>query len=100
MNERDELERQIRELLTADLDSVTLSNKLFQQGSGLFARLGQTEERRREIVKSELWQLAQTRLRELEKRDLGRFREVVKVVEKHRPPGTYVLRLEPAEQPK
>jgi hypothetical protein len=100
VNERDAIEAQIRELLSADLDSVTLSNKLFQQGSGLFGRLGKTEEERRTIVKSELWQLAQGRLRELEKRDLERFREVVKAVEQHRPPGSYVLRLEPADQPK
>jgi hypothetical protein len=100
VNEREELERQIRELLTADLDAVTLSNKLFQQGTGLFVRLGRTEEERRGLVRSELWSLCQARLRELEKRDLERFREVVKEVEKHRPPGSYVLRLEPAEQPK
>jgi hypothetical protein len=49
MNEKEELERQIRELLTADLDSITFSNRLFQQGRGLFALLGQTEEQRREI---------------------------------------------------
>lgn len=100
MTEREELERQIRELLAADLDSVTLSNKLFQQGVGLFVRLGKTEEERRALVKSELWTLCQSRLRELEQRDLERFREVVKEVEKHRPPGSYVLRLEPAGQPK
>jgi hypothetical protein len=100
VNEREEIEKQIRELLAADLDSVTLSNKLFQQGTGLFPRMGQTEEQRREMVKSDLWKSAQARLRELEQRDLERFRQVVKEVEKHRAPGTYVLRLEPAQQPK
>ena len=96
MNEREELERQVRELLTADLDYVTLTNHLFRQETGLFARLGRTEEQRRALVKSELWVLAQARRHELEKRDLERFREVVQAVEKHREPGSYVLRLEPA----
>jgi hypothetical protein len=100
MNEQEELERQIRELLTVDIDSIALSNRLFQQGTGLFARLGQTEEQRKEIVRSELWKLARERLNELERRDLERFREVVKVVEHHQPPGSYFLRLEAAEQTK
>ena len=100
MDEREELERQIRDLLAADIDSIALSQRLFQQGSGLFARLGQTEEQRREVVRSELWKLSRVRLRELERRDLERFREVVKVVEQHHPPGSYMLRLEATEQPK
>lgn len=100
MSEREEIERQIRDLLTADLDSVTLSNKLFQQETGLFARLGQTEEQRREIVRSELWKLARARLRELEGRDLNRFREVIKAAEQHRAAVGDVSRQEPAEQPK
>jgi hypothetical protein len=100
VNEREEIENEIRELLKADLDSVTLSNKLFQQGTGLFARLGQTEEQRRELVKSDLWKSARARLRELENRDLDQFREVVKEVEKHRPPGSYMLQMEAVQQPK
>ena len=80
MNEREELERQIRELLTADIDSITLSNRLFQQGSGLFARLGQRRNNGAKVVHSELWKLAQARLHELERSDLERFRDVVKVV--------------------
>jgi hypothetical protein len=87
MNEREELESRIRELLTADIDSITLSNRLFQQGSGLFALLGQTEEQRREVVRSELWKLARERLHELERRDIDRFREVKKVVEQPAIPG-------------
>jgi len=100
MNEREELERQIHELLRADIDSISLSQRLFQQGAGLFARLGQTEEQRREIVRSELWKLAKQRLHELERRDLERFREVVKVVERHQPMGNYLFRMEAREQPK
>jgi hypothetical protein len=100
VNEREDLERQIRDLLAADLDSVTLNNRLFQPETGLFVRLGQTAEQRRELVKSELWAQAKARLRELEARDLEHFREVVQTVEQHRPTGDYLLRLEPAGQPK
>ncbi len=100
MNQREELESQIRELLTADIDSITLSQRLFQQGSGLFTLLGQTEEQRREVVRSELWKLSRARLHELERRDLERFRDVVKVVEQHQLPGGYTIRLETTEQPK
>jgi hypothetical protein len=100
MNDREELKCRIRELLTADLDSIALSNRLFQQGTGLFALLGQTEEQRREIVHSELWKLARERLNELERRDLERFREAVKVVEHSQPSGSFLFRLEATEQPK
>jgi hypothetical protein len=100
MFEREELERQIRELLSADIDSIGLSQRLFQQGTGLFALLGQSEEQRQEIVHSELWKLARARLNELERRDLERFREAVKVVERTQPPGSFLFRLESADQPK
>ena len=100
MTDREEIERRIRELLTADLDSITLSNRLFQQGTGLFALLGQTEEQRREIVRSELWKQARERLNELERRDLDRFREVVKAVEQCQPSGGLNLRLETTQQPR
>jgi hypothetical protein len=96
---KEELERQIRELLSANLDSVTLSNRLFQQGTGLFVLLGQTEQERREIVHSQLWKLARERLNELERRDLERFREVARV-EQSQPPGSFHSRLETAEQSK
>src|SRR5439155_19717083 len=89
VDEREQIEQQIRALLTADLDAVTYSNRLFQQGTGLFARLGLTEEERRALVKTELFRAAHARLRELEKRDLERFREVVKQVEQFRAPGSY-----------
>jgi hypothetical protein len=94
--ERELVVRQIEALLTEDTDSTTLSNRLFQQGTGLFGRLGPTEEDRRGVVASDLWKRAKTRLRELEARDLERFREVAKKVEEHWKPGTFVLKLESA----
>ena len=97
MDERDQIETEIRGLLTADLDAVTLSNRLYQQGTGLFVRLGTTPEERQAIVQSALWKEAQTRVRELEARDLARFREVAQKVEEHHPAGTYTLKLGPRE---
>jgi hypothetical protein len=95
VTEREELERQVRELLTADLDYITLTNLLFQQETGLFARLGKTEEQRRELVQSELWALAQARRHELEKRDLEHFRKVVQAAQEQHPTRACGYRLEP-----
>ena len=95
MTERDQIEQQIRSLIAADMDSTTFSNLLYQQGTGLFARLGPTIEERRAIIQTDLWKEAQQRLRELEARDVVRFREVVKKVEEYREPGSFVLKLEP-----
>ena len=97
MADKVEVERQIRELLTVDMDAVTFSNTMFEQGKGLFVQLADTREERQELVKGELWKQLKARLRELEARDLERFREVVKAVEQHHPPGSYVLRLEAAQ---
>ena len=97
MTDRAAIEQQIEALLAAaGLDSVTLSNRLYAQGAGLFSKLGRTPEDRRVVLASDLWRRARKRVRELEEIDLVRFREVVKKVEEHRPPGSYVLKLEPA----
>lgn len=95
MTDREAVERQIEALLTADIDAVSLSNLLYQQGTGLFGRLGPTAEDRRAILRSDLWRRARVRLRELEVRDMDRFREVAAKVAEHREPGTFVLKLEP-----
>ena len=78
MTERERIVQDIRDYLTAPVDSVTFSNHLFQQGTGLFARLGPTPEDRLAVVQSEIWKLAQARLRELERNDLAKFRGVTR----------------------
>ena len=70
MKEREEIERQIRALMTADIDPVSFSNKLFHQGIGLFPRMGKTFEDRREVVKLDLFREALLRLHELERKEL------------------------------
>jgi len=96
MNEKERIEGEIRDLLTVDTDSVTLSNKLYGQGIGLFVQLATSIDDRKQVVESELWKVARARLRVLEDRDVDRFRAVVQKVEEHRAPGSYVLRLESA----
>jgi hypothetical protein len=78
MTDRERIEREIRDYLAALVDSVTFSNHLFQQETGLFAKLGPTLEDRKAVVQSEIWKLAQARLRELERIDLKRFRSVAR----------------------
>jgi hypothetical protein len=74
MSDREQLEQEIRDLLTADLSSVEFSNRVFGQFYGLFPRLGPTEADRRAIVQTDLWKQAQNRLRELERREIERRR--------------------------
>lgn len=74
MTDREQLEQEIRDLLTADLSSIEFSNRVFGQFHGLFPRLGPTEADRRAIIQSELWKQAQTRLRELERQEIERRR--------------------------
>ena len=76
MTDRERLEQEIRDLLTADLSSVEFSNRVFGQFHGLFPRLGPTEAERRVIVQSELWKQAQDHVRELERQEVDRRRAV------------------------
>ena len=66
---RDQIEAEIRSLLETEMNAVRLSNKLFQQGTGLFAQLATTEDERRALVRSELFRTAQARVRALQYRD-------------------------------
>lgn len=78
MTEHAQIEREIRELLTADLSSSEFSNRVFGQFHGLFPRLGPAVADRRAIVGTELWKQAKARLRELERLELERLRRSTK----------------------
>jgi hypothetical protein len=69
MATRDQIEDEIRRLLATEERTTVLSNKLFQQGTGLFAQLAVTEDERRALVRSELFRTAQARVRSLQYRD-------------------------------
>ena len=81
MGEHDSLERQIEQLLIAELTSTEFSNRVFGQFHGLFPRLGTTLVERERIIASDLWKAAQARLRELERRDFARHRKLALATE-------------------
>ncbi len=85
MTDRDTVEAEIRLLLTTETRTTVLSNKLFQQGTGLFARLAETEDERRVLVRSELFRAAQGRVRDLQYRDIEALREAMKVLNERLP---------------
>jgi hypothetical protein len=65
MTERETLENEIRHLVATATDGTTLSNLLFSPPNGLFSQLGVTRELREDIVKSELFRVAQDRIHDL-----------------------------------
>jgi hypothetical protein len=83
--ERERIETEIRDLLATETRTTVLSNKLFQQGTGLFARLAATEDERRALVQTELFRTAQNRVRDLQYRDAEALREAVKVLQERLP---------------
>jgi hypothetical protein len=85
MTPREQIETEIRELLATETRTTVLSNQLFQQGTGSFARLGTTEAERRELVQTELFRAAQARVRELQSRDAEALRAASEVVQEQLP---------------
>jgi hypothetical protein len=53
MTAKEQIETEIRELLATETRTTVLSNRLFQQGTGLFAQLATTEDERRALVQTE-----------------------------------------------
>jgi 5-methylcytosine-specific restriction endonuclease McrBC regulatory subunit McrC len=96
MTGREQIERQIRELLAAETDAIRLSNQLFTP-DGLFNRLARTEEERRTLSRSELFQQAQRRLTELQRSEAAEFVRTVEQAEATVSAGGYLHKLERAE---
>jgi hypothetical protein len=97
MTDREQVERRICELLATETHSMSLSNKLFSQETGLFGRLGTTEEERRIVARSPLFQQALRRLNELEGKELAEFSKIVEQAQAALPPDGYVFKLEQRE---
>jgi hypothetical protein len=93
---REEVEDQIRALLSSESMAMRLSNKLFTPG-GLFSQIAQTPEERREIANSDLWKQAISRLDELHEQESAALAEAAEVIRRRLPNGSYRLRLEAAE---
>ena len=85
MTNHDQTEAEIRGLLATETRTTVLSNKLFQQGTGLFAKLAATEDERRVLVRSELFRAAQGRVRDLQYRDADALREAVELLNERLP---------------
>ena len=93
---RDEVERQIRELLATETRAVTLSNKLFTP-DGLFNQIAHTQDERRAVTQTDLWREAMTRLRELQSREAEALDEATQVIRQRLPSSAYRIWLEPLE---
>ena len=85
MSDRQTTENEIRHLLATESRTTVLSNKLFQQGTGLFARLWANEEEKRAVMESELFRTAMDRIRELQYRDAAALAEAVEVLHEKLP---------------
>jgi hypothetical protein len=81
VSDRDQIESEIHHLLATETRTTVLSNRLFQQGTGLFARLATTDAEWREVVGSELFRAAQKRVRDLQYRDAAILRELARTTE-------------------
>jgi hypothetical protein len=81
VSDRDQIESEIKQLLATETRTTVLSNRLFQQGTGLFTRLAATEAEWRQVVGSELFRAAQQRVRDLQYRDAASLRETARATE-------------------
>src|SRR5438045_6568028 len=93
MTDRDEVEKQIRDVLAAEETAISLSDKLFRP-DGLFNRLAKTEAERRLLAQSPLFQEAQQRLSELQRQEVAGFMEAVRQAKGKSQPDGYQLKLE------
>jgi hypothetical protein len=91
---REQAEAEIRHLLATETRTTVLSNKLFQQGTGLFARLWTTEDEKRAVMASELFRDALNRVRDLQYRDAEALREASRVLSEKLPDTEFRLTLD------
>ena len=96
MADRGRVEQQIGEILATEMDAIALSDKLFHP-AGLFSRLGNTEEERRIVARSPLFQQAQRRLTELQRSEAVKFARVVTQAQAVMSKGEFLLKRERAE---
>lgn len=83
MTEREQIEREIREVLARETQAVPLSNRLFRP-DGLFSRLATTE--------------AERRLTDLQRQEGAAFARAVRQTPAAQAEGGYLLKLEQASQ--
>lgn len=93
MDQREQIEQQIREILATENRAIPLSNKLFQP-DGLFSQLAKTEAERRLVAHSPLFKQAQQRLTELQREEAADFSKAVQVAQSNLTQPGYVFKLE------
>jgi hypothetical protein len=91
MTEREQIEQQIREVLTSESAAVVLSDKLFGPG-GLFGRLANSEGERRAIAHSALFKEAQRVLSERQEVEAGEFARTIRKARAGVPQGEHLLK--------
>jgi len=96
MTNREQMEKQIRDVLRTVDQAIPLSNKLFSP-EGMFNQLASTEAERRVLAGSPLFKEAQRRLLELQSKEASEFAKAVHQVEAPLANGAYFLKLEQAE---
>jgi hypothetical protein len=93
MPDKENLEIQIRRILDAEQDAISLSNKLFSP-EGLFHQLAPTEAERRNLVKLPLFKQAQRRLSDLKRSVASEFARTVEQFEAGRQATPSLHRIE------
>jgi hypothetical protein len=98
MEDRMQIENQIRELLATEAQAVRLSNLLFAP-DGLFAQLAASEQERREVAASSLFREALRRVSELERTEAAAFARSVSRTDGSFPAGSTLHKVEISELP-
>jgi hypothetical protein len=91
---REQVQAQIRHLLATETRTTVLSNALFQQGTGLFKQLWDTEEEKHAVIASDLFREAMERVRDLQYRDAEVLREASRVLSEKLPDTEFRLTLD------
>ena len=94
MSDRATVEAEIRHLLATENRATILSNKLFQQGTGLFARLWSSTDERRAVIESQLFRDAMDRVRDLQYRDAEALRAAGQLLREKLPDTDFRLQLD------
>jgi hypothetical protein len=97
MSETEMIEQQIRELLATETRAIPFSNRLFSP-QGLFNRLAQTEEQRRAVAQSSLFQQAQARFLELQRQEAAEFSRALQQVRTATLGDNFFIKLENTER--
>jgi hypothetical protein len=98
MTTRDQVEAEIRKILTTETSAIRLSNALFTPG-GLFSKLFVTPDEKKAVINSPLFDEANRRLSELQLLEAGRLKRPEKPVVLPAAGTVHVEQLIPTDTP-